>query len=182
MALSLPTLAPRLSVVSALVMYVEPLIYAVTTGTNKIQTPENIALSALSRKLAATGQGIRSYIDWHSYSQLILTPWGWSCDPEDLPATLPRMREVGQGVAAAIFENSGMTYEVGPACEILYFSTGTGRDYHHGVLNATHSWTLELRPASASQGGFVLPPEQILSTVQEQWAGQQYLLREVWND
>ncbi|KFA56112.1 hypothetical protein S40293_00093 [Stachybotrys chartarum IBT 40293] len=145
-------------------------------------TPENIALSALSRKLAATGQGIRSYIDWHSYSQLILTPWGWSCDPEDLPATLPRMREVGQGVAAAIFENSGMTYEVGPACEILYFSTGTGRDYHHGVLNATHSWTLELRPASASQGGFVLPPEQILSTVQEQWAGQQYLLREVWND
>ncbi|KAH7312676.1 ECM14 protein [Stachybotrys elegans] len=145
-------------------------------------TPENIVLSALSKKLAATGQGIRSFIDWHSYSQLILTPWGWSCDAEDLPATLPRMRAVGEGVARAIVESGGVEYVTGPACEVLYFSTGTGRDYHHGVLNATHSWTCELRPASASDGGFVLPPSQILPTVREQWAGQQYMLAEVWDD
>jgi hypothetical protein len=144
-------------------------------------TPENIVLTALSKKLAATGQGIRSYIDWHSYGQLILTPWGWSCDPEDLPATLPRMREVGEGVAAAIYGSSGKEYTTGPACEVLYFSTGTGRDYHHGVHNATHSWTIELRPFDAAEGGFVLPPDQIWSTVKEQWAGQQWLLEEVKN-
>ncbi|KAI9154995.1 putative metallocarboxypeptidase A [Paramyrothecium foliicola] len=145
-------------------------------------TPENVALSALSKKLAATGQGIRSYIDWHSYGQLILTPWGWSCRPEDLPASLPRMREVGAGVARAIFAESGKNYTTGPACEVLYFSTGTGRDYHHGALNATHSWTLELRPFNAREGGFVLPPSEIWSTVKEQWAGQQYLLAEVWDN
>lgn len=139
-------------------------------------------MSALSKKLAATGQGIRSYIDWHSYSQLILTPWGWSCKPEDLPATLPRMLEVGQGVAAAILAESGEEYTVGPACDVLYFSTGTGRDYHHGKLGANHSWTLELRPKSASEGGFILPPDQIWSTVKEQWAGQLWLLNNVWED
>jgi murein tripeptide amidase MpaA len=144
-------------------------------------TPENQALAALSTKLAATGQGIRSYIDFHSYGQLILTPWGWSCDAADLPATLPRMREVGEGVAAAIYGSSGKEYTTGPACEVLYFSTGTGRDYHHGVHNATHSWTIELRPFDAAEGGFVLPPDQIWSTVKEQWAGQQWLLEEVKN-
>lgn len=145
-------------------------------------TKENKVLAALSAKLASTGQGIRSYIDWHSYSQLILTPWGWSCDAEDLPETLPRMREVGEGVAAAILAESGFDYTVGPACEVLYFSTGTGRDFHHGVHGANHSWTIELRPKEASQGGFVLPPGQILSTVKEQWAGQSWLFKEVWDN
>lgn len=139
-------------------------------------------MSALSTELAATGGGIRSFIDWHSYSQLILTPWGWSCDEEDLPDTLDRMVEVGEGVAAAIRDNSGEEYVVGPACEVLYFSTGTGRDHHHGALNATHSWTLELRPASPEEGGFVLAPEEIWPTVKEQWAGQLWMLNEVWED
>jgi hypothetical protein len=49
------------------------------------------------------------------------------------------------------------------------------------VHNATHSWTIELRPFDAAEGGFVLPPDQIWSTVKEQWAGQQWLLEEVKN-
>ncbi|KAM0330645.1 hypothetical protein ACHAQA_003595 [Verticillium albo-atrum] len=145
-------------------------------------TPENVAVSALSQKLAEGPHGIRSFIDWHSYSQLILTPWGWSCDPADLPKTLPRMREVGQGTAAAIKAVSGRNYTVGPACEVLYFSTGTGRDFHHGAAGASHSWTLELPPANARDGGFILPPAQIWPTVKEQWAGQLYLLNEVRKD
>ncbi|ROT42379.1 ECM14 protein [Sodiomyces alkalinus F11] len=145
-------------------------------------TPENVAVSALSSELAAREAGIRSYIDWHSYSQLILTPYGWSCKPEDLPATLPRMMAVGEGVAAAIAAESGKRYVVGPACEVLYASSGTGRDHHHGALAADHSWTLELRPANAREGGFILPPEQIWSTVREQWAGQLWMLNEVWDN
>ncbi|VUC29353.1 unnamed protein product [Clonostachys rosea] len=151
-------------------------------GLGPGDTPENVVLSALSKKLAATGQGIRSYIDWHSYSQLILTPWGWSCAPEDLPATLPRMREVGEGVAKAILAVDGKEFIVGPACEVLYSSTGTGRDYHHGVLAANHSWSLELRPTSSGGGGFILPPEQIWPSVREQWAGQLWMLAEIQND
>lgn len=58
-------------------------------------------------------------------------------------------------------------------------SSGTGRDYHHGAAGADHSWTLELRPATAREGGFVLPPEQIRETVEEQWAGQLWMLENV---
>jgi len=143
-------------------------------------TPENQAMDGLSAKLATTEQGIRSFIDFHSYGQLVLTPYGFSCDP--LPETLPRMLEVAGGTAGAIEAASerGSVYEFGPGCQILYFSTGNSRDHHYLAHNATHSWTLELSPQDQAGGGFVLAPEEIWPVVKEQWAGQQWLLSNVW--
>jgi murein tripeptide amidase MpaA len=145
-------------------------------------TPENKAMDGLSAKLSKTGAGIRSFIDFHSYGQLVLTPYGFSCDP--LPESLPRMLEVAGGTANAIMAAStrNSTYEFGPGCQILYFSTGNSRDHHYAVHGANHSWTLELSPEDSSGGGFVLPPEQIWPVVKEQWAGQQWLLNDVWED
>lgn len=143
-------------------------------------TPENAALDALSAKLAAQGTGLRSFIDFHSYGQLVLTPWGYSCDP--LPETIDRMVYVANGTARAIEAASerGSDYQAGPGCQILYFSTGNSRDHHHAVHGANHSWTLELSPIDARGGGFVLDPKEIWSVVKEQWAGQLWTLREVW--
>ncbi|KAI8941092.1 hypothetical protein NX059_002331 [Plenodomus lindquistii] len=145
-------------------------------------TPENQAMDALSAKLSQTGDGIRSFIDFHSYGQLVLTPYGYTCDP--LPESLPRMLEVAGGTARAIEAAStrNSTYEFGPGCQILYFSTGNSRDHHYAVHGANHSWTLELSPQNPAGGGFVLPPEEIWPVVKEQWAGQQWLLNDVWED
>ncbi|KAJ0290089.1 hypothetical protein Brms1b_000187 [Colletotrichum noveboracense] len=145
-------------------------------GLSPGDTTENVVLSALSRKLAATPGGIRLFIDWHSYSQLILLPWGFSCAPDVLPKNLQAQRDVGGGYAAAINATSGEEYQVGPSCEILYYSTGSARDFHHGALNATYSWSVELRPKTNGAGGFVLPPELIRPTVKEHWAGIKYVL------
>ncbi|KAI8269204.1 Metallocarboxypeptidase A-like protein [Colletotrichum sp. SAR11_239] len=145
-------------------------------GLGPGDTTENVVLSALSRKLAATPGGIRLFIDWHSYSQLILLPWGFSCAPDVLPKNLQAQRDVGGGYAAAINATSGEEYQVGPSCEILYYSTGSARDFHHGALNATYSWSVELRPKTSGAGGFVLPPELIRPTVKEHWAGIKYVL------
>ncbi|KAL1595435.1 hypothetical protein SLS59_008368 [Nothophoma quercina] len=144
-------------------------------------TPENAALDALSARLSKQGEGLRSFIDFHSYSQLVLTPWGFSCDP--LPETIDRMVYVANGTARAIEAASerNSTYQAGPGCQILYFSTGNSRDHHHGVHGANHSWTLELSPADEAGGGFVLDPKEIWPVVKEQWAGQLWTLREVWN-
>lgn len=141
-------------------------------------TPENIALTALSRKLAAAPGGIRLFIDWHSYSQLILLPWGFSCAPDVLPKNLQAQRDVGAGYAGAIFANSGEEYKVGPSCEILYNSTGSARDFHHGVMNATYSWSVELRPKEGNNAGsgFILAPEFIWPTVKEHWEGIKHVL------
>ncbi|KAJ0159768.1 Metallocarboxypeptidase A-like protein, partial [Colletotrichum tanaceti] len=141
-------------------------------------TPENIALSALSRELAASRPGgIRLFIDWHSYSQLILLPWGFSCEPEVLPANLQAQRDVGAGYAAAIKATSGKEYRVGASCEISYNATGAARDFHQGALNATYSWSVELRPGNEASGGsgFILPPEFILPTGKEHWEGIKYV-------
>lgn len=145
-------------------------------------TPENQALDGLSAQLANRGAGIRSFIDFHSYSQLILTPYGYTCDP--LPESLPRMLEVAGGTAAAIESAStrNSTYEFGPGCQILYFSTGNSRDHHYAQHGANHSWTLELSPIDQAGGGFVLPPAEIWPVVKEQWAGQLWLLNDVWDD
>ncbi|KAF3800281.1 putative metallocarboxypeptidase A [Colletotrichum gloeosporioides] len=148
-------------------------------GLSPGDTTENVVLSALSRKLAATPGGIRLFIDWHSYSQLILLPWGFSCAPDVLPKNLQAQRDVGGGYAAAINATSGEEYQVGPSCEILYYSTGSARDFHHGALNATYSWSVELRPKTSGAGGFVLPPELIRPTVKEHWEGIKYVLRAV---
>ncbi|KAE8852144.1 hypothetical protein HRS9122_02431 [Pyrenophora teres f. teres] len=44
-------------------------------GESPGDTPENAALDSLSARLAKQGPvGIRSFIDFHSYGQLILTP------------------------------------------------------------------------------------------------------------
>lgn len=145
-------------------------------------TPENQALDSLSAKLSATPGGIRSFIDFHSYGQLVLTPYGFSCDP--LPESLPRMLEVAGGTARAIEAASerGSVYEYGPGCQILYFSTGNSRDHHYAVHGANHSWTLELSPQDQAGGGFVLPPGEIWPVVREQWAGQLWLLDNVEED
>ena len=147
-------------------------------------TPENKALDGLSSKLSKQGPGIRSFVDFHSYGELLSTPYGFSCDPADLPETLPRMLEIAKGVALAIEAASerGSHYEVGPGCEIIYFSTGNSRDHHYGAYRANHSWTLELSPQDSAGGGFMLPPSQIWPVVKEQWAGQLWLLNHVWEN
>lgn len=92
------------------------------------------------------------------------------------------MVEVAGGFADAIYKVQQTPYKAGPGCEILYFTTGNSRDYHHGVHSADHSWTVELSPSGSREGGFVLPPERIEGVVKEQWEAQKWLLEEVWKD
>ena len=62
-----------------------------------LRGPANAGLG-VGRIRQPGGAGIRSFIDFHSYSQLILTPWGFSCDP--LPESIDRMLEAAAGTAA----------------------------------------------------------------------------------
>ncbi|KAL9078035.1 MAG: hypothetical protein Q9157_003033 [Trypethelium eluteriae] len=151
-------------------------------GASAGDTPENQAVSALSDILGARPAGIRSYVDLHSYGEKILTPFGWTCDPSEQPATLPRMLEVAGGLAAIVNAYNGTNYTFGTGCDIEYYSSGNGRDHHYGIYNANHSWTLELDPLTDDEGGFVLPADRIWPVVQEQWERQLWVLRNVTQD
>ncbi|MEO0483869.1 MAG: M14 family zinc carboxypeptidase [Planctomycetota bacterium] len=101
------------------------------------------------------------HLDIHSFSQLILWPWGYGfvSPPAEDEALLTTL---GQAMAQAIQQESGVSYTPQQSVD-LYPASGTCSDwfYDQGV----YSYTIELRDTGSF--GFVLPPEQILPTARE---------------
>lgn len=119
-------------------------------------------------------QGILLYIDWHSYSQLILYPFG---DKQTLYAPeLGMWTQTASLMSQAIRDNSdnATTYTFGPSGATLYPTTGASIDHVYTIGRARFSMTIEL--PDTGDFGFVLPPERIRPAAEEQWVGQQVLL------
>ncbi|KAH7245460.1 hypothetical protein BKA59DRAFT_511414 [Fusarium tricinctum] len=129
-------------------------------------SPENKALKTQIDTLAA-GKGITFYVDFHSYGQYILWPYGYDCSvvsPEEAALSALATR-LNNGIKA----QSGNSYTTGNSCRALYATTGDSLDYIQGVAKAKYSYTIELRDKGTY--GFSLPANQIQPTVRETWAG-----------
>ncbi|KAK7429853.1 hypothetical protein QQZ08_003698 [Neonectria magnoliae] len=135
-------------------------------------TPENRVLVNHTRTIAQS-TGIKSYIDWHSYRQLILLPYGYSCSAT--ASNLNTQMTLAGGVANAIQGVNGLRFEYGPTCTTIYQAAGGSNDYVFDVAKAELAWAIELRPASASSGGFTVPASNIVPSGEENWAGIKYL-------
>ncbi|KAI1754153.1 hypothetical protein F4782DRAFT_44411 [Xylaria castorea] len=131
-------------------------------------TPETAALAAYADKLRDL-HGIKLYVDWHSYAQVILLSYGYTCTA--FPANVDEQETLAAGIAAAIAKPYNTTFDHGPGCLVLYQSSGNGRDYLTDVGKAQFGWGIELRD---TQYGFVLPPEQILPSGIEIWEGLKF--------
>ncbi|KAI1290584.1 hypothetical protein F5Y03DRAFT_378189 [Xylaria venustula] len=141
-------------------------------GEHPSDAPENQGLDKLVRQLR-DGAGIKLYIDWHSYGQYILSPFGYK---ETLYAPeLGKWTQAAQIVSDAIRDSSSAltTFTFGPSGATLYPTTGAAPDHVYSIGRADFSYTIELR--DIGQHGFVLPPELIRPSVEEQWAGQKVL-------
>jgi murein tripeptide amidase MpaA len=143
-------------------------------GVEPGDTPENTGLRTLVNKLRDQ-QGIKLYIDWHSYGQYILGPWGYNCTlvPERVGEHIQLSR-----ITSEIIRDYGgydTTFTFGPSCSTLYATTGSSVDYIYGPGKAQWSYTIELR--DTGDFGFVLPPEQIRGSAEEQWAGMGAMLQ-----
>jgi murein tripeptide amidase MpaA len=132
---------------------------------------ENAVLRKYIDNLAAT-QKVQLYIDIHSYSQLFMTPYGYSCTA--LAANNAELQSLARGTAAAIQSVSGTAYQYGPVCTTIYQATGSSVDYVNDVTKAKYTFTIELR--DTGRYGFVLPAAQILPTALETYQGFRYLL------
>lgn len=130
-------------------------------------TPEITSLVSFTRQIATNG--IKLFIDFHSYGQYILQAYGYSCS--QYPANINQQLSAANQMANRIFQYSGARYTTGSSCSTLYATTGASPDYLTSVSGATYAWTIELRPASSGAGGFVLPANLILTTAREQWEG-----------
>lgn len=144
-------------------------------GAYPYSEPETAAVNNYILDLITTVD-LQAFITLHSYSQLWMTPWGYTTD---LPENYNELMRVANKATAALEAVSGTTYQAGSASNILYGSTGTSRDWAKGVPNITYVYTIELR--DTGRYGFVLPPEQIIPTGEETWAGISVAAREVAN-
>jgi carboxypeptidase T len=130
-------------------------------GPRAFSEPETRAIRDLiGRELIS---GVLSY---HSYSQLILYPWGYTdsaiADPEDRD----EITRLAERMQALIGDIHGRTY-VAKQSSQLYPTAGDTTDWTYGAYDLP-SLTIELRPRTAEEGGFVLPASQIEPTWEEQ--------------
>jgi len=103
--------------------------------------------------------------DVHSYSQLVLTPWGWTiqkCPGKD------DMDAVFQRGVEATYAVHGTTYTVISVTAQFGVSSGGSVDTALGIIGAKYSMAHELR--DTGEFGFLLPPDQIIPTGEEIWA------------
>jgi len=106
------------------------------------------------------------YIDVHSYSELIISSWGWTT------RTHPRnaeYRAIGREIVNAIRSAEGRTWREGPTATLLYQASGIAPDTadEKGALGIC----FELRPGRSGGGGFAPPANQILPGARECFAG-----------
>jgi hypothetical protein len=136
-------------------------------GTAPFSEPETQAV----RDFILAHPDTVAHIDFHSYSQLILRPFGAE---EALPAAPFEdvHRLVGDTMAAEIFDVYGETYVSQPSYE-LYLAAGDATDWVFGTAGV-YSWTIELRPDS-SFPGFELPASEIIPTCEEIYPAIRFL-------
>ncbi|GAB1317997.1 hypothetical protein MFIFM68171_08207 [Madurella fahalii] len=141
-------------------------------GRREGDAPETAALSSWLRTIRAN-QGLKLYIDWHSYSQLFMTPYGYSCTA--LHSRNEELQSLARGAAAAIRAVHGTSFTTGPICSTIYRVSGGSTDYAIDVAGADYSFAAELR--DTGNYGFVLPANQIVPSGEEAYAGVRYLLQ-----
>ncbi|EON98256.1 putative carboxypeptidase a2 protein [Phaeoacremonium minimum UCRPA7] len=140
-------------------------------GTSQGDAPETQALSSYLQSIK-TAQGLKLYIDYHSYSQLFMTPYGYSCTA--VAAKNTELQALAKGAVAAIKAVHGTSFKYGPICSTIYQATGSSVDYVNDVVKADYTFTSELR--DTGNYGFVLPASQIVPSGEEAYAGVRYLL------
>ncbi|KAJ8302658.1 hypothetical protein KUTeg_019054, partial [Tegillarca granosa] len=130
-------------------------IYA---GHSAMSEPET---AALGRYLDSHGSSIIAYLNFHSYGEYWLYPWGYT---STLPTDWRDLDHAARAAANAIHGVHHASFTVGEDTRVLYVAAGGADDYAKG-----HA--VELRPDDNSRYGFVLPASQIISSGQEIWAG-----------
>ncbi len=126
-------------------------------GTAAFSAPETRALAdfVLSRKVAGVQQ-IKSHIDFHTYSELILWPYGYTYDD-----TAPGLTADDRAAHATLGRAMAATNGYAPQqASDLYVTDGGIDDWLWGT-EKIFTYTFEMYPGSASGGGFY-PPDEVI--------------------
>ncbi|XP_074725408.1 carboxypeptidase A1-like [Strix uralensis] len=106
---------------------------------------------------------VKSVISIHSYSQMLMFPYGYKTAPAPDHQELNELAKKAVSDLAAVY---GTKYTYGSIVDTIYKADGTTIDwaYDNGVK---YSFTFELR--DTGRYGFLLPSTQIIPTATETW-------------
>ncbi|MGH4011121.1 MAG: M14 family metallopeptidase [Pseudonocardiaceae bacterium] len=141
-------------------------------GTTPFSAPEIAQLRDwVNSRVVGGVQQITTHIDFHSYSELVLWPYGFTTDdtgPGLTASDATTFRRLGEAMAAT----NGYTAQ---QSSDLYITDGTVGDW----MWAQHriwSYTFEMYPTSQAQGGFYPPETEIKREVERNDAAVDLLL------
>lgn len=129
-------------------------------GPRAFSEPETRAV----RNLVAQ-QLVGALLTYHSYSQLVLHPWGYTPNPIPKADDIADLSSTAQRFAKMIRKVHGSVYTPEQS-SMLYPTAGDTTDWSYGEYGIP-SFTIELRPNSQQGGGFLLPADQIIPTWEE---------------
>ncbi|XP_053742037.1 carboxypeptidase A2-like [Synchiropus splendidus] len=115
----------------------------------------------------------KSFISVHAYSQLLMYPYGYSCNH------VPDMAEldaVGRAAVQKLTSLYGTRYKVGSICRIIYQASGGSIDWSYN-MGIKYSYAFELR--DTGRYGFILPATQIIPTASETWLALKHIMEYV---
>ncbi|XP_006158885.1 LOW QUALITY PROTEIN: carboxypeptidase A2 [Tupaia chinensis] len=116
---------------------------------------------------------VKAFITIHSYSQLLMFPYGYTCSKPD---NFDELNEVAQKAAKSVASLHGTQYKVGPICSVIYQASGGSIDWAYD-FGIKYSFAFELR--DTGRYGFLLPANQILPTAEETWLGLKTIMEHV---
>ncbi|XP_053174935.1 carboxypeptidase A5 [Scomber japonicus] len=105
----------------------------------------------------------KAFVSIHSYSQMLLYPFGYTRTPAKDQAELHALAKKAITDLASLY---GTRYRYGSIINTIYQASGGTIDwtYEQGIK---YSYTFELR--DTGRYGFILPASQIIPTAQETW-------------
>ncbi|XP_051917203.1 carboxypeptidase A5 [Hippocampus zosterae] len=106
---------------------------------------------------------IKSFVSIHSYSQMLLYPYGYTRTPVKDQAELHTLAQKAITALASLYRTR---YRYGSIINTIYQASGGTIDwtYNQGIK---YSFTFELR--DTGRYGFMLPASQIIPTARETW-------------
>lgn len=113
--------------------------------------------------LRGLGDKISALITFHSFSQLLIYPYGYKAEP---PKNAKDLKAIGAAATEALAKRFGTQYKSGSIHDTIYAVSGSSLDYAHDQLGLRLAFGYELRP-DEGRAGFELPAEQIVQVGQE---------------
>lgn len=136
-------------------------------GKSTFSEPETQTIQRLFSQ-----KSFQALISYHSYSQIILYPWGYTHEPSEKEDLL---NFIALQMSNKMQSVNGCVYEYGPASTSLYLTNGDTTDWAFGI-HGIPSYTIELPPVDQIYGGFFNAEKDIQDIFKENLPAALYLI------